>query len=182
MIQKSNIGAILYVNGLTPRIISIEKRKGQFVLLTLGDGRKVGISPQKPEEFVDALNAKRSLFGGAKPSEMQLPKTSNKTVYVQVLAVIVLYLVFLGYFLTIYPMLPEIVPVHFDINWNPNRWAHKSELFIMAGVAAAFPLINTFLAIKFRKYGRNLIIFLGIIFTLVTALFLVIVSIIYTMA
>lgn len=31
LIKKSNIGAILYVNGLTPRIISIEKRKGQFV-------------------------------------------------------------------------------------------------------------------------------------------------------
>jgi hypothetical protein len=31
LIQKSNIGAVFYVNGLTPRIISIEKRKGQFV-------------------------------------------------------------------------------------------------------------------------------------------------------
>ncbi len=58
-----------------------------------------------------------------------------------------------------------------DNNWNPNRWAHKSELFIIASVAAIFSVINTILALKFGRYGKELIIFLGVVFILVIALF-----------
>jgi hypothetical protein len=51
----------------------------------------------------------------------------------------------------------------------------------MAGLAAIFPLINTILALKFGKYGKGLMIFLGVIFILSIALFLVIVNTIYLM-
>jgi len=61
--------------------------------------------------------------------------------------------------------------MHFDLNWNPNRWAHKSELFLLGGVAAIFPVINTILVIKFGKYGKGLTIFLGMTFILVMILF-----------
>ena len=83
---------------------------------------------------------------------------------------------FLAYFLSVYPSLPEIVPVHFNFNWTPDRWAHKSELLIMAGLAAVFPTLNGVLALKLGKYEKTILIFLGIVFVLVEALFL---SIIY---
>jgi uncharacterized membrane protein len=92
-------------------------------------------------------------------------------VYGQVLAVATAFTFFLGYLLWIYPSLPEIIPIHFDLNWNPNRWAHKSELFIIAGVAAIFPVINTILTVKFGRYAKELLIFLGVVFIFIIALF-----------
>ena len=70
-----------------------------------------------------------------------------------------------------YPSLPEVIPVNFDINWNPNRWGHKSELFLIAGIAAIFPIINTVLALKFGRSGKELMLFLGAVFVLVIVLF-----------
>ena len=105
----------------------------------------------------------------------------QKVVYLQVVSVTAAFFVFLGYLLWIYPSLPEIIPVHFDFNWNPNRWAHKSELFIIAGIAAIFPAINTSVVLKFGKYGKELVIFLGIIFIAIMALFVGIIYFTQTM-
>ena len=157
------------------------KRKGDLVLINLVDGRRVAISPEEPEKIVKEINVKKHLFGTASPNDIRLFETSRKVVYTQILLVVAAYLVFLGYLFSVYPSLPEVIPVHFDINWNPNRWAHKSELFIMAGIAAIFPSINTVLALKFGKYGESLMIFLGAIFILVIALFLAIINTIHIM-
>lgn len=48
-----------------------------------------------------------------------------------------------------------------DFAWNPNRWAHKTELLIVTGIAAMFPAINAILAIEFGKYGRDMLLFFG---------------------
>jgi len=147
------------------------KMKGDFVLITLVDGKKIAISPENPELFSDEINTWKSKFGTASLREIEKFETSRKVVYAQVLAVAATFLVFLAYLLWIYPSLPEIIPVHFDINWNPNRWGHKSELFIIGGIAAIFPIINTVLTLKFGRYGKELMIFLGAIFIFVIALF-----------
>ena len=75
------------------------------------------------------------------------------------------------YVLSIYPTLLEVIAVHFDFDWNPNRWAHKSELFVILGIAAMFPAINTVMALKFGKYGKETIVFLGAIFLAAIAVF-----------
>jgi hypothetical protein len=147
------------------------KMKGDFVLITLVDRKKIAISPEDPKTFSDVINAWKSKFGTASLSEVEKFETSRKVVYAQVLAVAAAFVVFLSYLLWIYPSLPEIIPVHFDINWNPNRWGHKSELFIVAGIAAVFPIINTVLSLKFGRYGKELMIFLGVIFIFIIALF-----------
>ena len=49
----------------------------------------------------------------------------------------------------------------FDFTSNPNRWAHKTELLIITGIAAMFPAINAILAIEFGKYGRDMLLFFG---------------------
>jgi uncharacterized membrane protein len=133
-------------------------------------GKKIAISPENPQMFSDAINAWNSKFGTASLSETEKFDTSRKVVHAQVLTVAAAFVGFLAYVLWIYPSLPEIIPVHFDINWNPNRWGHKSELFIVAGIAAVFPIINTVLTLKFGRYGKGLMIFLGVMFIFIIAL------------
>lgn len=147
------------------------KMKGDFDVITLVDGKKVAITPEDPHRFSDAVNARNNLFGTAALSEVEAFDTSKTVVYAQVLTVAAAFIGFLAYVLWIYPSLPEIIPVHFDLHWNPNRWGHKSELFIISGVAAVFPIINTVLALKFGKYSKMLLLFLGVVFTFIIALF-----------
>ena len=154
------------------------KMRGDFILLDLVNGKKIAISPADPELFLNEIGAQKSRFGTARPRDIEQFETSKRAVYVQVLAVTSVFLVFLGYLLWIYPSLPDVIPVHFDFTWTPNRWAHKSELFILAGVAAIFPVTNAILALKFGRYGKELIIFLGVVFIFVIALFFGIVHLI----
>ena len=145
------------------------KMSGEFVVIELVDGNKVAVSPENPEQLFDELNSQRSRFGTSSISEGF--KSLTKFVYLQVASVATAFFVFLGYILWIYPLLPEIIPVHFDFNMIPNRWGHKSELFIIAGIATIFPIINSILVLKFGRYGKGLVIFLGIVFVSVMALF-----------
>ena len=142
-----------------------------FVLIEQVDGKKIAISPENPESFLNEIHSKKSRFATSNPGEIKTFEASTRLVYLQVVSVAAAFFVFLGYLLWIYQTLPEIIPVHFDFNWNPNRWAHKSELFIIAGVAAIFPAINTIVTLKFGKYGKELVIFLGIIFIAIMTLF-----------
>jgi hypothetical protein len=147
------------------------RMRGDFVLVELVDSKKIAISPENPESFLKTINSLKSRFGTSHPSEVKGFETSARLVYLQVATVAATFFIFLGYLVLIYPLLPEYIPLHFDFNLNPNRWGHKSELFIIAGIAAIFPIINTILALKFGKYGKELLIFLGVVFTLIIALF-----------
>lgn len=156
------------------------KMKGDFVLINLLDGKKIVISPEDPKNFVNEINTWKNKFGTTNQSEVKKLEISKKAVYIQVFAVAAAFIFFMGYLLWIYPSLPETIPIHFDINWNTNRWGHKSELFILAGVAAIFPILNAVLTIKFGRHGKELTVFLGIIFILVISLFFGIVYFIQT--
>ena len=151
------------------------RMSGEFVLLELVNGKKIAISPENLKVFVNEMEVHTDSFGSAALTDVEYLETSTKIIYFQVATVIGAFLVFLGYLLWIYPSLPEIIPVHFDLNWTPNRWGHKSELFIIAGVASSFPIINTILALKFGRYGKEMLILLGAIFTASMGLFSVIV-------
>ena len=149
--------------------------RGEFVLLDLVNGKKIALSPKDPKTLTRELEKYKNCFGSADPSVVKDFEVSTRVVYFQVAAVIGAFLVFLGYLIIIYPSLPEIIPVHFDLNWNPNRWGHKSELFIIASIASIFPIINTMLALKFGRYGKILLIILGLIFIIIMGLFLAII-------
>jgi hypothetical protein len=151
--------------------------KGDFVVISLVDGKRIAITPAEPEAFLKRINEERGRFGAVTKTDMEVFEAfSRRLIYVQIALVAVGFFVFLAYFLWVYPSLPEIVPVHFSLSWVPDRWAHKSELFVMAGLAAIFPTLNAVFALKFGKYSAGLVVFLGVIFVLVEALFL---SIIY---
>jgi hypothetical protein len=147
------------------------RRKGDFILMSLVDGKKIVLSPEEPENFLDDINNRRKVSLKPDVSDLKLFEVSKKVIYSQVLIVLLAYLLVLAYVQAVYPSLPEVIPVHFDFNWNPNRWAPKTEILIITGVVAIFPVINTILAIKFGKYGRYTLLFLGAIFIAAIALF-----------
>lgn len=146
--------------------------KGDFVVITLVDGKRIAITPTDPEAFLKRINEVRSRFDVVTNKDIKVFESlSRKLVYAQIAVVTVGFFLFLAYFLLVYPSLPEIVPVHFSFNWTPDRWSHKSELLIMAGLAGLFPTLNAVLGLKFGKYSKGLVIFLGAVFVLVEALF-----------
>lgn len=147
------------------------RRSGNFILVSLGDGRKIAISPEEPKEFLEEMSAKIDRIPESSATDVKLYETSSKTVCAQVLMVIIAYMLLVAYVLSIYPSLPEVIPVHFDFSWNPNRWAHKTELFTITGIGATFPTINTILAVKFGKYGKETLFFFGAIFISAIVLF-----------
>ncbi len=146
------------------------KIKGDFVVIELVDGKKVVVSPEDSLGLCKELNTKRNQFGTA--AHVQDLDSSKRFVYLQVAAVAGAFFVFLGYLLLIYPTLPETIPVHFDLNMIPNRWGYKSELFLIAGIAAVFPVLNSVLVLKFGKYSKTMTAFLGILFGALMFLFL----------
>jgi len=148
------------------------KMSGDYIVLALNNGQKIAISPQEPDQFLNALNLTKNEFGKIDLNLMKREEQfMKKYLYIQILSVALVYAVFLGYFFWIYVSLPQIVPVHFGFDGVANRWADKSELLWLAGIACAFPIINGVLSIKFGKYERGLLFLLGIIFVVSAALF-----------
>jgi hypothetical protein len=145
--------------------------RGDFVLLSLVDGKTIALSPEDPQAFLSSVTAQHHRFDTTILGDMAAREPSQTVVYAQVLAVLAAFFVFFGYLLWIYPSLPEVIPVHFDFSWTPNRWGHKSELFIIAGIAAIFPIINTVLTLKFGRHAKELVLPLGVVFVFMMALF-----------
>ena len=76
-----------------------------------------------------------------------------------------------AYIASVYPELPDVIPVHFGLNRVPNRWGGKVELLWFAGVAALFPALNAVFALKFGKYNKGVTAFFGFVFVLALGLF-----------
>jgi len=153
---------------------------GEFALLTLTNGRMIVLSPKDTAGFIEGLNAYKGLFGRAgvgasmgtgAGAETGLEPASKRMLYLQIAIVLGAYVCMLWYFFSVYPSLPQIIPVHFDLNMNPNRWGDKSELFILMGVAAIFPALNTIFCLKFGRYSRLLTTVMTVVFLLTVALF-----------
>jgi hypothetical protein len=145
---------------------------GEYIVITLQNGEKIAISPKEPNRFLNAINERKNDFGKIKPNQLTREEQSaKKYLYAQILSVTLPYVVFIGYFFWVYTSLPQIVPVHFGFDGVANRWADKSELLWLAGIACAFPAINAVLSIKFGKHERGFLLLLGGIFVLSVALF-----------
>ncbi len=159
------------------------KIKGEFVIATLKDGEKIALSPEDPDQLIAALNENTAVFSSQTKQEITIQmQAQKKLAYFQVAAVTIAYLVFLGYFFWVYASLPQTVPVHFGFDGIANRWADKSELLWVAGIAAVFPAINAVLTLKFGKYERWMVILLGAIFVVTIAVFVYAINTIVTVA
>jgi hypothetical protein len=71
----------------------------------------------------------------------------------------------------IYGGLPHIIPVHWGLSGQPNRYGEKVEVLWLLVVSAVFPVLNVVLASKFGKYGKGLLIILGVLSLTVITVF-----------
>jgi hypothetical protein len=149
--------------------------KGEFVLLELSDGERVLISPREPDSFLGALREKTE-FAAPTLTEVAEPHFDRQLAYAQIAVVAVAWLALVAYVTSIYPGLPEIIPVHFGLNGVPNRYGSKIEMLILLAVSAIFPALNTVFAAKFGKYNKGLTVFLSAVFLLAVGLFTVAVN------
>lgn len=59
----------------------------------------------------------------------------------------------------IWKSIPEIVPVHYDFNFKPDKFGNKSTLWLLNGLLAAVSILIYFLLINLRSFDpkqRNL--------------------------
>jgi hypothetical protein len=146
------------------------KWRGDFTLVELRDGKKLGITPEKQTQFIEEVKRRVKEFAEVK-IEKPIKLAHNRLVYSQVILVITAYIALIAYVFYVYPALPAVIPVHFGLNGNPNRWAPKSELLSILLIAAIFPALNTLLTLKFGKHEKIVTLFLGIMFILTIAIF-----------
>jgi hypothetical protein len=91
--------------------------KGQFILLTLNDGEKIALSPEKPEEFLNTIEERKNLFKTQPTSLIKQKEQTTRTI-IQVLAVTTAYIIFLAYFTWVYIQLPINRPITFWLQWS----------------------------------------------------------------
>ena len=133
-----------------------------LVIITTNDGKCYGVTPQDPAAFIAAVKEL-----GSQPVEktfdneaslVELPEKAKKYgVACNLLFVMVFTEIGIAFacLAIIYPQLPEIVPLHFDLAGIPNRWGSKSELiwpwaFLFSIVAG----LNTLLHISIRRQSQ----------------------------
>ncbi|MFA5869953.1 MAG: PH domain-containing protein [Candidatus Bathyarchaeia archaeon] len=146
------------------------RARGEFVLLELVDGVKVLISPLEPDAFLEALRGKTAL---AAPTlaEVEPPRLDRGLAFGQVAVVTIAWLALVAYVASIYPGLPEVIPVHFGLDGVPNRYGSKVEMLLLVALSTIFPAMNAVFALKFGKYNRGLTTFLGVVFLFALGLF-----------
>lgn len=136
---------------------------------------RILISPLEPGAFLEALREKTT-FAAPMPTTWIEPHLDRKLTYAQVAMVAIAWLALVYYVASIYPGLPEIIPVHFGLNGVPNRYGSKVELLILVAVSAIFPTLNTIFAVKYGKYNKGLTMFLSVVFLLAVGLFALVVN------
>lgn len=119
------------------KTVSLYATKLSHLLFIETDGQKrkfYGITPSEEDEFIATLN---NLNKNIEPqtkenlTTFKVTKTSSKDIkYALTLFVISIVLSISGmvYFLVIYFQLPQTVPLHFNINFEPNRYGNKIDL------------------------------------------------------
>ncbi|HIH88729.1 TPA: DUF1648 domain-containing protein, partial [Candidatus Bathyarchaeota archaeon] len=151
------------------------KYKGEFVLLEMSDGERILISPLEPDAFLGALSGRTTV---AAPTliDVEEPRFDRRLAAAQIAVVTLAWLALVAFVVSIYPNLPEIIPVHFGFDGVPNRWGSKVEMLWLLGLATIFPAMNAFFAIKFGKYNKGLTTFLSVVFLLAVGLFILVVN------
>jgi len=160
---------LYYAKDLGKVTVYSTRYRGRFALLTMRDGSRLLLSPTDIDDFLEALKGrieKATPIEGFQPS-----KTDRRVLAIQMVAVFIAYLALVTYVRGIYPSLPETIPAHFGLDGQPNRWGHKSELWVIVGVAAVFPVLNAVLTGYLGKYSKGFVIFLGVVFLIVLAIF-----------
>lgn len=144
-------------------------------MLELSDSAKILISPLDPDAFVEALRAKATFTAPTLTDVAEL-RLDKRLAAAQIVAVSIAWLALVAYVASIYPGLPDVIPVHFGFDGVANRYGSKVELLILIAFSAIFPAMNAAFALKFSKYNKGMSVFLGVLFLLAIGLFAFVVN------
>jgi hypothetical protein len=127
--------------------VSLYATKLDRLLFVETDGQHkkfYGITPREEDEFITTLNNLNRTIEPQieeKPTPFKTTKSSSKDIKIALtlfIVSIVLSVSGLVYFLVIYFQLPQTVPLHFNINFEPNRYGNKIDLIGLISFFMAF--------------------------------------------
>ena len=156
------------------------------------DGKRkfYGVTPDKEEDFIKTFN---NLHEVTKPEVLansdakQVVKYNPKDIKYALSLFILSLLLSVSltvYFLIVYVQLPQTIPLHFSINFVPNRYGDKIELFvvflflIILGIGFAsliYYYIHRRTHLDQTKYGYSIMILpvaINLLFLIITTLIL----------
>lgn len=161
----------LFTTGDLGRVqVYATRSRGEFVMVEAVDGGRLLLSPVDPVAFIEVLSGKTGLGVASRHELGVVDEVDRRRLCLQVAVVALAWLLLAGYVISIYPGLPDIIPVHFGFDGTPNRWGSKAELFLMVGVALIFPVLNTVFTVSYSRYSKVLSVFLSLVFLLNVAL------------
>jgi hypothetical protein len=125
----------LLIDGSYKPIKLVATKIANLVIIVTASGKYYGITPAKPDDFIAALKQKIST-GSEKTfdNKQRLAQPESTTRKYQVLTTTLFIAAFIeaginfAYMLVVFPRLPDIVPVHYDLGGIPNRFGSKDEL------------------------------------------------------
>ncbi|MEJ2250787.1 MAG: PH domain-containing protein [Candidatus Lokiarchaeota archaeon] len=175
------------------KTVSLYATKIDNLLFIETNGRKekfYGITPANEEDFISLLNSKLGDLGSVvkeKPeSSKNVKHPSRDLKFALSLFIISIILSVFGliYFLIFYLQLPQIVPLHFNINFVPDRYGNKIDLlwlistFIIFGIGLSSLLyyyIHRRTHLDQTKYGYSIMLLpiaINVLFLIITIIFL----------
>ncbi len=125
----------LLIEGSYKPIKLVATKLANLVIIVTTDGRYYGITPAMPDEFIAVMKRKTSAAAEKKfDSTQRLAQPESTTRKYQLLTTTLFIAVFIeagvniAYFLVVFPRLPDIVPLHYDLAGVANRFGDKGEL------------------------------------------------------
>ncbi len=131
------------------RVKVMATRLSDLVLVELRDSSKYLLSPEDPEGLAQAATTS---MGSGPPGRVRAEGVDAKALALAA----ALLIAFSSALFYVYGLLPEVVPVHYGLNWVPDRWEAKSELVALQLVFLALgcALLAIFAALhsKMREF------------------------------
>ncbi len=125
----------LLIDGSYKPIKLVATKIANLVIIVTTGGKYYGITPAAPAEFIATVRGKTSNVAEKTFDNTQrLAGSESTTRKNQILTTALFAAVFfvagisIVYMLVVFPRLPEVVPVHYDLAGVPNRFGSKGEL------------------------------------------------------
>ncbi|MEX2682895.1 MAG: PH domain-containing protein [Candidatus Sigynarchaeota archaeon] len=148
----------LLIDGSYRPIKLVATRMANLVIIVTSAGKYYGITPAAPEEFIATVKQRIGSIAEKQFDNTQRlagPESMARKHQVLTTALFVAVLIEAGisitYMVVVFPWLPEIVPLHYDLGGTPDRFGNKGELALASLVPLA---ISIGLAVLFYAATR----------------------------
>ncbi|MFX0102670.1 MAG: PH domain-containing protein [Candidatus Hodarchaeota archaeon] len=133
----------------------------KFVFLLENNGRYVGLTPSDPDVFIKELKSRNPDILELQPVERppedyktpEAMQFRRKTMLMLGISISLLVAIIVE-FIFFYFALPNTVPTHFGITFQPDSWGSKNELWIAILIITALPLFITLLIFQIANKNK----------------------------